>query len=191
MTSVEVNLKELARPCYTENFTGADLKALLFNAQLKVAHAALDQRRRTRMDSIASSPTPTFPISPLSSPAASVKNGCSDSDVMTFTYHSDFGARRHSVVPEEVEEKVGRGVYGFSKNSGCLYLLHLQVEILLGRERGTFVPQDSNRFEERGPSRVSRGGRDRILLTQDTLLVAIQDTRPSVSEEERRKYSRM
>lgn len=107
-TSVDVNLKELAQPCYTEHFTGADLKALLFNAQLKVAHAVLDQRQRTKMDSASSpsSSSPPFPLSAESSPETSVKKGSGRGGVMTFSYHSDSGIKRHSVLPEQIEEKV-------------------------------------------------------------------------------------
>lgn len=50
-TSNDVNLKELASPAHTEHFTGADLKALLYNAQLTAAHAVLDQRRRQGAES--------------------------------------------------------------------------------------------------------------------------------------------
>ena len=41
-----MNLCELAQSAYTEHFTGADLKALLYNAQLNAAHALLDERKR-------------------------------------------------------------------------------------------------------------------------------------------------
>ena len=111
MTSVEVNLKELAQPCYTENFTGADLKALLFNAQLKAAHAVLDQRMtQTKMDS-----APSSPLSLESSPESSNKRSSSNG-LVSFTYHPSFGARRHSVVPEDIEEKVNYGAPEFTDN---------------------------------------------------------------------------
>ena len=40
--SIDVNLHDLASR--TPNFTGADLKAMLYNAQLQAAHAVLDKR---------------------------------------------------------------------------------------------------------------------------------------------------
>ncbi len=42
--SVDVNLRELASR--TPHFTGADLKAMLYNAQLQAVHAVLDERTR-------------------------------------------------------------------------------------------------------------------------------------------------
>ena len=35
------------------------------------------------------------------------------------------------------------------------------------------------------------GHKDKVVLTQDVLLTAVKDTRPSISEEEREKYSKM
>lgn len=63
--------------------------------------------------------------------------------------------------------------------------------MLLVRERkrnSTLVSPADESYKERRSSRVSK---DRIVLTQETLLVAVKDSRPSVSEEERKKYSRM
>ena len=50
-TSIDVDLHELARSSYTEHFTGADLKALLYNAQLQAAHTVLDEEKRRSLNS--------------------------------------------------------------------------------------------------------------------------------------------
>ena len=99
---LDVDLKELARPSYTDNFTGADLKALLFNAQLKLAHEMLDQKR-SRRDSLSFLATP--PHSLESSPEIAVKAGAC-MGATTFSYESVTGIRKHSVLPEDVAEKV-------------------------------------------------------------------------------------
>lgn len=38
---------------------------------------------------------------------------------------------------------------------------------------------------------MRRGRRDKVMLTQELLLGSVQDSRPSVSEQERKKYSKM
>lgn len=67
-----VNLKELASQ--TEGFTGADLKALLYSAQLAAAHEALDRKKREKESELLES------IGSLSdmSPSAAVMGGDSD-----------------------------------------------------------------------------------------------------------------
>ncbi len=99
----DVDLRELAKPCYTDHFTGADLKALLFNAQLKLAHEMLDQkRRRNRLSSSVSS---TPPHSIESSPEVAMKMEAVEAS--TYSYNeSERVARRHSGVPEDMQEKV-------------------------------------------------------------------------------------
>ena len=44
----DVRLKEIATS--TEGFTGADLKALLYSAQLQAAHEALDRKKREEIE---------------------------------------------------------------------------------------------------------------------------------------------
>ena len=39
--------------------------------------------------------------------------------------------------------------------------------------------------------RSSSASQDKVILTQDSLLLALKDSRPSVSEKERMKYSNM
>jgi len=100
----DVDLRELARPCHTDHFTGADLKALIFNAQLKLAHEMLDQKRRRRRLSSSVSSTP--PQSLESSPEVAMKMG-GFIDASTYSYdESEAVARRHSMVPEDMQEKV-------------------------------------------------------------------------------------
>ena len=49
----EVDLEEVAEK--TDGFTGADLKAVLYNAQLQAAHAALDSEAEHRRRSVRTS----------------------------------------------------------------------------------------------------------------------------------------
>ncbi len=98
----DVDLRELAKPCYTDHFTGADLKALVFNAQLKLAHEMLEKRRRNRLSSSVSS---TPPQSIESSPEVAMKMEAVEAS--TYSYNeSESVARRYSGVPEDMQEKV-------------------------------------------------------------------------------------
>ena len=100
-----MDLKVLARPQYTDHFTGADLKALLCNTQLKLAHDLLDQKqKRERLSSLSSSAA-SPPKSLESSPeVATSAVGC---EVTSYFYDPTTGlAQRYTALPEDVEEKV-------------------------------------------------------------------------------------
>ena len=116
-TSKDVNLGELAQPCYTEHFTGADLKALLYNAQLQAAHAVLDQRRhRTESTSSSHPPLP----SPDASPDVSSLRGAGGRAPMAFRYVDS------EVVQEPVSDDVEMKVLSI-KPFSSLYLSTLFV----------------------------------------------------------------
>lgn len=68
--SVDVNLRDLA--VRTPHFTGADLKAMLYNAQLQAAHAMLD--RRVERGVAAPSATPATPSMAISHAASEDSN---------------------------------------------------------------------------------------------------------------------
>ena len=97
-----MNFKELAKSCHTEHFTGADLKALLYNAQLQAAHDALD-RKQKNLDSTSQV---SLSATPISSPESSVKS-LKNANPLVFSFSSKSGVIRHTEIPKEIEQKVG------------------------------------------------------------------------------------
>ena len=98
--STDINLREIAKPCNTEHFTGADLKALLYNAQLQAAHSVLDERRKKSVESNFS-----ISITPESSPDTSIKHPKEGNSSMVFSYGGS-GVVKYPVVPTDIKNKV-------------------------------------------------------------------------------------
>ena len=100
-TSIDVDLHELARSCYTEHFTGADLKALLYNAQLQAAHTVLDEEKRRSLNS-----SSHVPQTPESCPDTSMTNA--GRSPMVFSWTEEEGVKQQPTVPEDIALKVGK-----------------------------------------------------------------------------------
>ncbi len=99
--NVDVNLRELAKPSYTEHFTGADIKALLYNAQLEAVHTMLEERRKTSLESNSQI---SLSMNSESRNSESSLESLHDS-AMTFTY-SESGLERNSTLSKDTETKV-------------------------------------------------------------------------------------
>lgn len=183
-TSVDVNLRELARPCHTEHFTGADLKALLYNAQLQAVHAALEGGGRGRKGSLESSPrVPVKADSPDSF-------GRFMAAPMVFSWsEEEGGVKQHPTVPQGTQQKVSalmsrrrRSMVGTSTGTDSEH----------GRSVvGTPVASNADAMERSSSfsRKMLRG--QQVVVTQEVLLEAVGGVRPSVSGPERSKYSKI
>ena len=88
LSMTDVGLREIASK--TEGFTGADLKALLYSAQLQAAHEALERKKKT--DSENEQQGSQHSLSELS-PAAALVDECDmeDETEERWTSHSSDG----------------------------------------------------------------------------------------------------
>lgn len=102
--SVDVDLRELAQPARTEHFTGADLKALLYNAQLQAAHALLDEQEAEE-DLLNSGSHLSITSESVSSLDTSVTFKVPDGP-MTFTWSEETGRVESQEISKEMEAKV-------------------------------------------------------------------------------------
>ena len=100
-----VNLAEVA--ARTKGFTGADLKALLYNAQLLTAHEALD--RKSKMEQLASSKS-------SSSGGGEAESGYSSERGNTFA---------RAFVFEQTASGLRKPVPSAQQTKVCVYIMHV------------------------------------------------------------------
>lgn len=93
-----MNLQELAKASYTQDFTGADLKALLYNAQLSAVHKALDERRLKSRSRVS--------VTSEGSPDTSIKSGGGGHQSPMVFKWTEEGVQQQPAVPTDIELKV-------------------------------------------------------------------------------------
>ena len=99
--SNDVNLQELAKASSTQDYTGADLKALLYNAQLSAVHKALDERKQGTLKSRS-----RVSMSSEGSPDTSVKSGGGGYHSPKVFRWTEEGVEQQAAVPKDIELKV-------------------------------------------------------------------------------------
>ncbi|CAG2229645.1 PEX1 [Mytilus edulis] len=168
----DVDLDSFAEKC--ENFTGADFKALLYNAQLEAIHHVTGQVKRDKFD-----------FSPQKSP----------SYLRTRRRSSSYGVLSKAAELEREQKQFKSDfIYMKNLNEGATELSE-EMDDLLTQQ----VQQIRNRLKVHkntekvttaeslfSPVATSKG--QAILISQDDIQKALDKTRPSVPAEERLKY---
>ncbi|CAI9580753.1 unnamed protein product [Staurois parvus] len=161
----DVDLQHMAS--VTENFTGADLKALLYNAQLEAIHAGLGtsisvQDNGSGSDSDASLSSMIF----LNHSSVSDESGGEVDSVLDQSLTS---LEMIKIPPEDPKSSIWRLYFGSSNDSD------------LGN--GSSDKQET--------SHCPVESKKRIRITQHHLTTALTSTRPSISAEDRRFFNHL
>ncbi|XP_050795457.1 peroxisomal ATPase PEX1 isoform X3 [Gopherus flavomarginatus] len=159
----DVDFQHLAAK--TEHFTGADLKALLYNAQLEAIHASLGSNLPQDIGSSSDSD-----LSLSSMVFLNHSSGSDDSagDVEGGLEQSLISLEMSELFPEDSRSNIYRLYFGSSYES----------------ELGNGTPSE---LEDVAPSQ-SGLTRNTLIISQAHLMTALEDTRPSVSQDDWKNF---
>uniref|UniRef100_A0A8C4YBS6 Peroxisomal ATPase PEX1 n=1 Tax=Gopherus evgoodei TaxID=1825980 RepID=A0A8C4YBS6_9SAUR len=159
----DVDFQHLAAK--TEHFTGADLKALLYNAQLEAIHASLGSNLPQDIGSSSDSD-----LSLSSMVFLNHSSGSDDSagDVEGGLEQSLISLEMSELFPEDSRSNIYRLYFGSSYES----------------ELGNGTPSE---LEDVAPSQ-SGLTRNTLIISQAHLMTALKDTRPSVSQDDWKNF---
>ncbi|KAL4220096.1 Peroxisome biosynthesis protein pex1 [Mactra antiquata] len=172
--SSEVNLEYFAKTC--EDFTGADFKALLYNAQLEAINEFT-----SATDDGGESETPRFGVKSKTGLSNRLKSKSSKLkvDVKKRERHRSFASGTVAYVPNLTE-----GIIQMSAEME--ERLNTQISQIRLRER-----RASDHFVVDNQPDSPFQMKNLLIVTQKHLLSAVSKMRPSVSGDERQKYQRI